>query len=349
MNMKSELSVDATSRRNVWAIQPEALLSLNSANYARLLAEQKTAGASSPFAMSALETEEASGSIALINIRGMITPYGSPFLAMLGLGGGGLMGFREAFHEALADDGVDSIVLNINSPGGLVSLVPETATEIREARGTKPIVAVANTLAASAAYYLAAQADEVVVTPSGEVGSIGTLIRHEDISKLLDDEGVKISLIYAGKYKTEGNPFEPLTKEARAAMQAVADEFTSMFVADVAAGRKVTAKTVAEGYGEGRTLLAKQALETGMVDRVATLEDTIKRLGGAGDPEEAEPGEEEDEGAEAAVDAEAPSAVHLDGRVVAEAVSRAAERPAEERSPALSQEDRARLAAVLLG
>jgi signal peptide peptidase SppA len=300
MNMPSELSADVTSRRNVWAIQPEALLSLNAANYARLQAEQKTAGVSSAFAMASAVPEE-SGSIALINIRGMITPYGSPFLAMLGLGGGGLMGFREAFHEALADDSVDSIVLNINSPGGLVSLVPETATEIREARGTKPIVAVANTLAASAAYYLAAQADEVVVTPSGEVGSIGTLIRHEDISKLLEDEGVKINLIYAGKYKTEGNPFEPLTDEARAAMQAVADEFTSMFVADVAAGRKVTAKAVADGYGEGRTLLAKQALEAGMADRVATLEDTIKRLGGSDAPEESEPGDEDEEGAEAIV------------------------------------------------
>lgn len=186
----------------------------------------------------------------------------------------------ESMHRLMGDDNVKAIVLDVNSPGGVTDGLPELAAEMRAMRGgDKPIVACVNTMAASGAYWLAAQADELVVTPSGEVGSIGVYTMHEDISALLDMEGVKETLIFAGEYKVEGNPFEPLSDEAREAIQADVDAFHEMFLADVAAGRGVTTAVVAEQFGKGRTVLARDAAGRGMADRVATLEETLNRFG----------------------------------------------------------------------
>jgi capsid assembly protease len=217
----------------------------------------------------------AGGAVAILSLRGLITPRGSLLSLLFGGGGGGLEGFRAMFREALGSDEIGAILLDIDSPGGLIDLVPETAAEIREARGTKPIVAIANTMAASAAYWIATQADEVVVTQSGDVGSVGVFATHEDWSKFDEQLGVKTTLISAGKYKTEGNPFEPLSDTARATIQKMVDEAYDMFVADVAAGRAVNEQAVREGYGEGRVVTAANAVSLGMADRVATIEETI--------------------------------------------------------------------------
>jgi signal peptide peptidase SppA len=182
------------------------------------------------------------------------------------------------FRELVADTSIGSIVLDVDSPGGAVSGVEELAAEIYKARGTKPIVAVANSLAASAAYWIASAADEVVVTPSGEVGSIGVFMVHEDWSAALEAEGVKPTLVSAGKYKVEANPYEPLGEEAQAALQARVDDYYGMFVAAVARHRGVKAADVRSGFGEGRCVGARQAVALGMADRVGTLDETIERL-----------------------------------------------------------------------
>lgn len=182
------------------------------------------------------------------------------------------------YRSALADAGVDGIVFDIDSPGGTVDGIQELADEIRAGRGTKPVVAVANVMAASAAYWIASSADEIVVTPSGYVGSIGVFAAHTDLSKAAEMDGVKTTLVSAGKYKTEGNPWEPLGEEAKAAIQDQVDQVYATFTASVARSRGVPVDTVRKGYGEGRVLLAKQALSAGMVDRIDTLENTIRRV-----------------------------------------------------------------------
>ena len=132
--------------------------------------------------------------------------------------------------------------MNVDSPGGLIDLVPETAALIRTVRETKPVIAVANTYAASAAYWLASQASDLVVTPSGEVGSIGVYMPHLDVSGWEEQQGVKTTLISAGKYKTERSPFEPLSDEAAAAMQDTVDKYYGMFTYGVAVGRGTSAE-----------------------------------------------------------------------------------------------------------
>ena len=106
------------------------------------------------------------------------------------------------------------------------------------------------------------------MTPSGQVGSIGVVSMHEDMSKMLDDEGLKITLVHFGKYKVEGDPFEALGDEARTTIKADVDHFGEMFIAAVAAGRGVSASRVRTEFGQGRMINAHDAARRGMVDRV---------------------------------------------------------------------------------
>lgn len=222
--------------------------------------------------------QRAAGSVAVLPIFGTISQRVSLMSEMSG--GTSTEQFGKAFRSLMADASVGAIVLDVDSPGGGVFGVAELAESIFKARGQKPIVAVANSMAASAAYWLASAADELVVTPGGQVGSIGVFAAHDDISRANDAMGVTTTLISAGTYKTEGNPYEPLTDEARAAIQAQVDEYYGMFTAAVAKHRGASVKDVRGGFGEGRTVGAKEAVKLGMADRVATLDETIARLTG---------------------------------------------------------------------
>ncbi len=216
------------------------------------------------------------GPVAVLPLYGVIIPRATLFSEMSG--GTSVQGFRAAFRDALEDEHVSSIVFDVHSPGGSVFLVHELANEIRAARGRKPIVAVANALCASAAYHIASQADELVATETAIVGSIGVFAAHEDWSEFYASVGLKTTLIHAGKHKVEGNPFEPLSEEARAAIQREVDAFYKLFVDAVAKGRGTTAAAVRSGYGQGRALTARAAMAEGMVDRIDTLEATVARL-----------------------------------------------------------------------
>ena len=176
------------------------------------------------------------------------------------------------------------IVFDVDSPGGEVEGVPELAEEIGKSRGQKKTIAVANSVAASAAYWLAAPPGELVVIPSGQVGSIGVFVAHEDVSKQLDAAGVKVSLISAGKFKVDGNPYEPLSDSAREDLQGKVDSFYGMFVKSVARGRGVSQASVREGFGQGRMVMAADAVDSKMADRIATMDETIARVSGGTAP-----------------------------------------------------------------
>lgn len=220
------------------------------------------------------------GAVAVIPVYGTIVQRANMFTEMSG--GTSTERLSGMFAEAMSDPSVGSIVLRIDSPGGGVYGVAELADQILKARGRKQIVAVADSMAASAAYWIASAADEIVVTPGGEVGSIGVFAAHEDISRFVDAEGVTVSLISAGKYKVEGNPFEPLSEEARTAMQNRVNDYYSLFVRAVAKGRGVSVDDVRGGFGEGRVVGAQQAVKLGMADRVDTYDATVARLARGG-------------------------------------------------------------------
>jgi signal peptide peptidase SppA len=216
------------------------------------------------------------GAIGVIPIYGVIMPRSNLMIEMSG--GTSVASARASFREALADEAVGSIILEFDSPGGAVDGIEEFASEIRAARGQKPIVAIANTLAASAAYYLASQADEVVASPSAMVGSIGVFIQHTEFSKMDTELGATTTIIRRPAAKAEVNDAEPLPDSGRAHLQEVVDDYYDQFIRAVAAGRGVSPADVRAGYGEGRAVTARRAKAAGLVDRIDTLDDTIRRL-----------------------------------------------------------------------
>jgi len=204
--------------------------------------------------------------IAVIPVRGVITQRESDI-------GTTTESLDRQLEEAVVNPEVGLVVYDYDSPGGVVLGTPEHADRIRAS--SKPVVAVANSFAASGAYWLASAAGHLVVAPSGQVGSIGVFSMHVDASKALDEMGLKITFVHAGKYKVEGNPTEPLGDEARAAMQGRIDTYYDMFVGAVAAGRGVSKAEVLQNFGQGRMFTAEAAKAAGLVDRVATLQEVL--------------------------------------------------------------------------
>jgi signal peptide peptidase SppA len=217
------------------------------------------------------------GKVAILPLEGAIVQRPSLFTRYSGATS--VEQFAEA-HAALVDDGsVKAIVWDVDSPGGSVAGLPEGAARLLAMRGQKKTTAVSNTLAASAAYWIASSAGELVATPSSLTGSIGVVTAHQDYSAANDKAGVRVRYISAGKYKVEGNPDEPLTDEGAAALQQVVDDFYDQFAKGVARARGVSEAKVRSGYGEGRVLTAQRAKDAGLVDRVATLTQVLQQLG----------------------------------------------------------------------
>ena len=222
-------------------------------------------------AQSGGEKRAAGSSVAVIPIHDAISNRSHSF-------GASTQEIGAAFDVAVASNDVASILLDIDSPGGTVEGVPELAEKVFAARDVKPIVAIANGMMASAAYWIGSAAGEVVITPSSSVGSIGVYTIHEDITKQLEKKGQKVTTISFGKYKTELAPWVELTEEAKAFLLQRVDEIGVWFVRDVARFRGDTPANVQSGYGEGRVLSADAALQVGLVDRIATFEETLDRM-----------------------------------------------------------------------
>lgn len=214
--------------------------------------------------------------IAVIPLHGVVQQRGD-WLSEL-FGDTSLDSFGMMFDAAVSDPKVKSILLHIDSPGGSVYGVPETAAKVYAARGSKPIIALASSMAASAAYFIASAADRLYVTPSGEVGSIGVYSLHMDYSESLNQDGIKVTITKAGKYKAEGSPYEPLSKEAAAYEQQQVDSIYTDFVDAVAKHRGTTAGKVKADFGQGRTVQAREAVQLGMADKVATFEQVVSRM-----------------------------------------------------------------------
>jgi signal peptide peptidase SppA len=225
-----------------------------------------------------MAASSAGSGIAVLPLYGVVTQRGNMVDDISGPGSTSTQQFSAVLRQMLADDTVGQILIDIDSPGGSVYGVAELASEIVKARAQKPVVAVANSLAASAAYWLGCSASEFYVTPGGEVGSIGVWQAHFDYSKALEEDGVKPTLISAGKFKVEGNPYVPLDEQAQAFMQSRVDDYYNAFVEAVAIGRGVSVNDVRTGMGEGRVLGADAALALNMVDGIASFDDVLAKM-----------------------------------------------------------------------
>ncbi|HUT91800.1 MAG TPA: S49 family peptidase [Thermoguttaceae bacterium] len=214
--------------------------------------------------------------VALISLYGVILPRANLLLQFSG--GTSTQLFSQAVEQAVADEEVETIVLDVDSPGGSVVGVQEAADTVRWATARKKVVAVATSQMASAAYWIGAAAGEVVASLSSQVGSIGVYSLHLDQSRRDKKEGLRVTVIQRGQFKTDGIPHKRLTEQGRNTLQEQVDAYYSMFVHSLAVDRRVSVATVETDFGQGKTFLAQQATLAGMVDRVGTLGEIVGEL-----------------------------------------------------------------------
>lgn len=182
------------------------------------------------------------------------------------------------FDRMVADPKVGSIILQVNSGGGSVYGIQELGDKIYVARGSKRIVAAVDPIAASAAVWLATAAEEVYVTPSGEMGSIGVLCIHKDISQAEESAGIKTTIVRTPARKAKTMPYEPLDSEAIAKTERDIQAYYESFVGAVARNRNVTSSIVENTFGGGEMLNAKDAQAVGLADGVMDFDAVLSMV-----------------------------------------------------------------------
>lgn len=174
---------------------------------------------------------------------------------------------------ALEDSDVAGIVFDIQSGGGEVDGAFEIADKIKAATEKKPITALVNAHAYSAAYLLASACTTIVMTLTGGVGSVGVVTAHVDYSKMLDKNGIAVTLLYKGKHKVDGNSYEPLPKDVEKRIDSRLETTYTLFVDTVATNRSMSSQAVRDT--EALTYGAEEAISLGLVDSVASPDEAL--------------------------------------------------------------------------
>ncbi len=215
-------------------------------------------------------------SVALIDITGSLVNRGAWIGASSGLTS--YEGIAALIDKAHGDDEIRSAILDVNSPGGEATGLFSVARKIRELAAIKPVVAVVNDIAASAAYGIASAAREIVISPTSFVGSIGVVMVHIDHSGEMEQKGLKATLLHAGKNKVDGHPFGPLSKDVRASLQARVDILYDRLLETVEAGRGTRLSAAAARETEAKVYIGQQAVELGIADRIGTFDQVLEEL-----------------------------------------------------------------------
>lgn len=190
-----------------------------------------------------------------------------------------LLGYNELalqLEDALSNPDVHAVLQVMDTPGGEVSGAFEYADRIAANRGRKPMWAIADSLAASAGYLGGSAFERLAVAATGYVGSIGVVMRHVDMSRKLANDGIKVTQIFAGAHKVDGNPYEPLPRDVQANLQAEIDGLYELFVNTVARQRGLSADAVRATQAD--TFRGQSAVDLGLADRVATTDQLITEL-----------------------------------------------------------------------
>jgi len=167
-----------------------------------------------------------------------------------------------------ANPNIQNIVLDFHTPGGSVVGVPELANKISNL--TKPTIAYTDTLCASAGYYLASQCKYIYASPSAELGSVGVYSIYMDESRALDNAGIKVNAISAGKYKLVGAPFKAMTDEEKEMLQADIDKIYNQFKSAVVSKRNIKDEDLQGQVFSGEDLVDKNFID-GNIDSMKGL------------------------------------------------------------------------------
>lgn len=214
--------------------------------------------------------------VAIMPVQGPLFRYANLFTMISGATSYDML--AKDFAAALDNPRVSAIMLNIDSPGGEANGVSEFADQIAAARGKKPIIAYVGGLGASAAYWIASAADEIVVSDTSLLGSIGTVMSVTDSRERDAKAGVKRYEVVSSQ-----SPFKRTdiaTDDGRARMQVLVDSLSDVFVSKVASNRGIDNETVLKNYGQGDVLVGQAAVSAGLADRIGSFEGVLAELTG---------------------------------------------------------------------
>jgi signal peptide peptidase SppA len=264
-----------------WAIQPEKLTEILAIYGTHVRGDEVDIQAiearlGRPLASEQQDYEVRDGGVAVLSIDGVIAPKANLFTQISG--GASAQLLQRQVESAIADPRVKALVLAIDSPGGSVFGAPELAAAVHGMSKDKPIVAVSDGTIASAAYWIGSAANALFISgPTVHAGSIGVVMTHK-----YDPRATNTTEITAGKYKRIASDVAPLTAEGRAHLQERVDHIYSVFVDAVAQHRGVGAEQVLAHMADGRVFVGQQALDVGLVDGFASIDDLVAQL--AADP-----------------------------------------------------------------
>lgn len=269
--------------RSPWAILPDRLLEIE-AIYATHLRGEKIdipaieARLGRPLANEQQVYQVRAGGVAVLNIEGIMAPKANLFMRVSG--GMSTQQLSAQVESAIADPRVKALILAIDSGGGSTIGSPELATTIRQLAQVKPIVAVSDGAMASAAYWVGSAANAIYITgPTIQVGSIGVVATHTYNPQATGSQTTEIT---AGRYKRMGTTTKPLDEEGTAYIQQMVDHLYAVFVDAVAENRGTTTQAVLDHMADGRMFVGQQAIDAGLVDGIATVDEIAEQL--AADP-----------------------------------------------------------------
>jgi signal peptide peptidase SppA len=212
------------------------------------------------------------GRAAVITVDDVLIPRGGYWWGMP-------MDALGSLIEKLANDpGVSAIVLDIDSPGGSVFGIQELGDKIVAARSSKPIIGIANPMAASCALWLFSACAKRYVTPGGQVGSHGVIYDHFDYSQLFENAGIGITRFQSSPKKDEFSSDRPLTEDASKRLQSIVDYYHETFTKALAKNYGIPSSKVTRDFGQGRMLLDIEAKSVGMVDGIAPFDQIVDKL-----------------------------------------------------------------------
>lgn len=251
-----------------------------------LLAMQRVAQMdAAAYGASSSEDEEPSrllskqGDVGVISISGALVP-GAPWYAKYA----NVTGYgeiRQALVEAATDPEIGAILLDINSGGGAVNGVTDTADLIRNIdTNVKPVHTYSDGMMASAAYWTGSSARRMDIGKVAEAGSIGVITVHQEMTKMMERIGITPTVMRAGEFKALGHPMEALTDKAKATIQGQLDQMYRMFVGHVADRRGMSYEATDAQMAQGRVFIGDRAVAAGLVDGVSNFDAVITRIQG---------------------------------------------------------------------
>jgi len=217
------------------------------------------------------------GNVAVIDIKGSLTNKQSPWNRYIGITS--YPEIKNAVIEAVNDESTESILFSIDSPGGSVSGISELSAFLTDVKNDHmPIESHVGGSMNSGAYWLGSIGEKITGTRLSQVGSIGVISVHMEYSKMLKEKGIETTVIRQGKYKALGNPYEPLTEEAKSIIEKDMEVVYNEFIGTVASNRGVPEADVRNNMAEGQVFWGVDAKRVGLIDEIGTIDSVVTQM-----------------------------------------------------------------------